>query len=275
MQDLPRRPPAVAGLFYPSDPEALVQELDRHLKPGIFPEQRRSDVKACVVPHAAHMYSGSVAGAVYRKLPPASSYVILGPNHFSRGAPLAVISAGFWTTPLGDVPVDSSLAEMIKRDCPFLEEDTVAHSKEHSVEVQLPFLQRESQTFSFAPIVIGGVDYAQIERLGLAIANAVRSAGRPVLVIASSDMNHYEPDEVTRSKDRQAINQILALSPGELSDVVRREQISMCGYAPVVAMLLAAKALGAQKGTLEKYATSADAGGDPGAVVGYAGIIVA
>jgi MEMO1 family protein len=269
-----RRPPAVAGLFYPLDSELLIQQLDQFLMPSIQAEQKRSDVKGCVVPHAGYMYSGPVAGAVYSKLPASPCYVILGPNHFGRGAPLATTSAGCWVTPLGDVPVDTAISESIQRNCPALKEDAVAHGREHSLEVQLPFLQREAQTFSFVPIAIGGVDYTQLQSLGMAIATAVESAGRAVIIIASSDMNHYERDAVTRIKDRQAIDRILALSPDELFEVVRRERISMCGYAAVVAMLIAARALGAREATLEKYATSADAGADPAAVVGYAGISV-
>jgi MEMO1 family protein len=268
------RPPAVAGRFYPSSPDALIRDLDRYLKPEIPAEQKRSGVKGCVVPHAGYMYSGHVAGAVYRALPASPSYVILGPNHYGRGAPLAIISSGAWATPLGHVPVDPELCEAIKSKCEALQEDAAAHAEEHSLEVQLPFLQQQVQSFRFAPITIAAADYAQLQLLGIAIADAVSSAGKPVAIIASSDMNHYQPDTVTRVKDRLAIDQILALSPEGLFEVVVRERISMCGYGPVVSMLVAARALGAREAVLEKYATSADAGGDPRAVVGYAGIIV-
>jgi AmmeMemoRadiSam system protein B len=268
------RPPAVAGRFYPSTPEALIRDLDRYLKPEAPAEQQRPGVKGCVVPHAGYMYSGHVAGAVYRRLPMCPSYVILGPNHYGRGAQLAIISGGFWATPLGNVPVDTELCQGIRARCDALEEDAAAHAGEHSLEVQLPFLQRGGRSFSFAPIAIGGVDYAQLQSLGIAIAEVIRSAGRPIAIIASSDMNHYQTDAVTRVKDRLAIDQVLALSPEGLFEVVERERISMCGYCPVVSMLVAARALGARDAVLEKYATSADAGGDPGAVVGYAGIMV-
>jgi MEMO1 family protein len=231
-------------------------------------------VKGCVVPHAGYMYSGHVAGAVYRSLPSRRSYVILGPNHRGRGAPLAIVSTGFWATPLGHVPVDAELCEAIKSKCEALREDREAHAAEHSLEVQLPFLQRHVREFSFAPIAIAAVDYGQLQALGGAIAAVVRSAGQSVAIIASSDMNHYQPDAVTRVKDRLALDQILALSPEGLFEIVDRERISMCGYGPVVSMLVAAKLLGACQAVLEKYATSADVGGHPGSVVGYAGIIV-
>jgi AmmeMemoRadiSam system protein B len=268
------RPPAVAGRFYPSDPESLTHALDACLKPEIPAERKRLNAKGCIVPHAGYVYSGQVAGAVYRSLPAWACYVILCPNHFGRGAPLAIISGGSWATPLGLVPVDESLSEAIKRNDPALQEDREAHAEEHSLEVQLPFLQREVQSFSFVPVAIGGVKYEQLESLGLAIASAIESAGRPVMIVASSDMNHYEPDAITRVKDRRAIDRILALSPDGLFDVVHREQISMCGWGPAVAMLVATRALGAKEALLEKYATSADAGGDVRSVVGYAGIVV-
>jgi MEMO1 family protein len=268
------RPPAVAGRFYPSTRDVLIRDLDQHLTAESPAEARHLTAKGCIVPHAGYMYSGHVAGAVYRRLPERQSYIILCPNHFGRGAPLAIISGGSWMTPLGAAPVDPVLSETIKRNDPALEEDTGAHAVEHSLEVQLPFLQRSVQNFSFVPIAIGGVGYEELRTLGLAIADAVKTVTQQVMLIASSDMNHYEPDGVTRVKDRQAIDQILALDPDALFEVVHRERISMCGYGPAVAVLTAARALGAKEGLLVKYATSADAGGDAGAVVGYAGVII-
>jgi MEMO1 family protein len=264
----------VAGRFYPASREALIRNLDQFLKPEIPAEQKRSNIKACVVPHAGYMYSGHVAGAVYRSLPACPSYVILGPNHYGVGASLAITSDGSWATPLGNAPLDAVLCRALKRECEMIEEDAAAHEREHSLEVQLPFLQRGGEVFTFVPIAIGAVDYSQLESLGIAISDVIRSAERPIVIIASSDMNHYESDSVTRVKDRLAIDQVLALSPEGLFEVVDRERISMCGYAPVVSMLIAAKALGAREAVLERYATSADAGGDPSAVVGYAGIII-
>jgi MEMO1 family protein len=268
------RPPAVAGRFYPSDASELVKAVDECLLPGIAAQDNIADAKACVVPHAGYMYSGRVAGAVYRRLPAHASYVILGPNHFGRGGQLAVMSGGFWLTPLGRVPLDSPLAELLRQHCAALTEDAQAHAEEHSLEVHLPFLQRRVESFSFTPIAVGAVGYDTLEALGRGVAAAVRGAGRPVMIIASSDMNHYEPDAITRIKDRKAIEAILALDERRLFEVVSQEPVSMCGYGPVVAMLAAAKALGASEAVLEKYATSADAGGDPRAVVGYAGIVV-
>ena len=270
------RRPAVAGRFYSAQGKALSRDLDEYLALGSesLAQDEASQPLGCVAPHAGYVYSGHVAGAVYRRLPPLPSYIILGPNHFGRGAPLAMMSRGAWSTPLGEVPLDTALGEAVRQACRLLVEDADAHQNEHSLEVQVPFLQRRVGQFSMLPIAVGSVGYAALESLGHGLANAVKQAARAVLIVASSDMNHYEPDGVTREKDHKAIERILALDPKGLYDVLRREDISMCGYGPAIAMLTAATELGANRGTLVKYATSADASGDRSAVVGYAGIIV-
>ncbi len=269
------RRPAVAGRFYPARPETLCRELDQHLGLGSAPQPEKIEgALACVVPHAGYMYSGPVAGAVYAKLPPRSSYIVVGPNHSGRGAPLAMMGSGEWLTPLGAAPIDSALARALRQSCHLVMEDATAHEHEHSVEVQLPFLQRAAGGFSFVPITIGTGGYAVFEALGHGIAQAVAQAPKPPLIVASSDMNHYEPDGITRLKDRKAIDKILGLDPQGLYEVVRREDISMCGYGPVIAMLTAAKDLGGTKAEIVRYATSADSSGDRSAVVGYSGIIV-
>ena len=265
------RSPAVAGRFYPGRPEALGRQLDQYL--GNEPE-KIDGALGCVVPHAGYMYSGHVAGAVFGKLPKRSTYIILCPNHTGRGAPLAIMSSGEWSTPLGRVPVDSATARRLRHACHLLMEDAEAHEDEHSLEVQLPFLQRSVGQFSFVPIAIGVGGYSGLETLGHSIAQAVKPTAGTVMLIASSDMNHYEPDDITREKDHKAIEKILALDPQGLYEVLRHEDISMCGYGPAIAMLTAAKDLGAQRAQLIKYATSADTSGDRDAVVGYAGIVV-
>lgn len=268
------RRPAVAGRFYPARAGVLSRDLDKYLAAEEGAAGRIENALGCVVPHAGYIYSGPVAGAVYRRLPGRPSYIILCPNHFGRGAPLAMMSAGTWLTPLGEVHVDSALAGAVGRSCHLLAEDAEAHAEEHSLEVQLPFLQRTVKEFTFVPIALGVSGYAALESVGHGVAEAVKNAPGRVLIVASSDMNHYEPDGVTRVKDRKAIDRILALDPQGLYEVIRREDISMCGYGPTIAMLTAARELGAQGAELVKYATSADASGDRSAVVGYAGIIV-
>ncbi len=266
------RRPAVAGRFYPAKAEALGLELDRHL--GQSKSAKVGGALGCVVPHAGYMYSGHVAGAVYCKLPPRHYYVILCPNHTGRGAPLAMMVGGEWLTPLGAVPIATEFARAVRQNCHLVMEDAAAHEQEHAIEVQLPFLQRAVGEFRFVPIAIGVGGYAALESLGHGLARAVQQASERPMIIASSDMNHYEPDDITRQKDRKAIDRILALDPQGLYDVVRREDISMCGYGPAIAMLTAVKDLGGKLAELVKYATSADTSGDPSAVVGYAGIIL-
>ena len=264
------RSPVVAGRFYPARPDSLREDLSHFIVRG------RQKIRAlgCVVPHAGYMYSGHVAGAVYSAVELPSRFIILCPNHTGRGAPLAVNSSGQWLTPLGLAAVDEELAALLKRECPTLEEDARAHADEHSLEVQLPFLQHLIAGFTFVPIAVGRGDYSSLDRLGQDLARAIAAAARPLLLIASSDMNHYERDDVTRLKDRKAIDAILAVEPRQLYDVLIRDNNTMCGYGPVIAMLTAARQLGATRATLIRYATSADAGGGRDAVVGYAGIVV-
>jgi AmmeMemoRadiSam system protein B len=269
------RYPAVAGQFYPAEAEAIEQELARYLAPALTPDEAAfTGALACLVPHAAYMYSGHVAGAVYRRLPACACYIVIGPNHFGRGDPLALMSQGTWLTPLGEVPLNPAMARLVREACPALTEDAQAHLHEHSIEVHLPFLQHGGKAFNLLPIALGLGDYEILERLGHALAHAVRRSAEPVLIVASSDLNHYEPDEVTRLIDRKAIDRILDLDPAGLHETVLRERISMCGFGPAVAMLVAALDLGAQRAEMVKYATSADMGGSHDRVVGYAGIVV-
>ncbi len=274
MQPPSVRHPAVAGRFYPAQADILTRQLDRYLTEASAPADTDAGVIGCMVPHAGYMYSGSVAGAVFQRLPARATYIILCPNHTGRGVPLAIMPKGEWLTPLGAAAIDSGLSTRLQNSCHLLEEDSRAHEDEHAIEVQLPFLQRRVRDFTFVPIAIGVSRYAALEALGHGIAEALKKSASPVMIVASSDMNHYEPDDVTRVKDRKAIDQILALDPAGLYEVIRREDISMCGYGPAVAMLTAAKDLGATRAELVRYATSAGASGDRSAVVGYAGMMV-
>lgn len=265
------RPPAVAGRFYPDDPVRLREEVDSFLAAKSTKKVR---ARMCLVPHAGYKYSGHVAGEVYRRLEIPSRVILIGPRHYPRGAPMAILSGGSWQTPLGLAPINALLAGKLARSCPLLCEDAVAHTSEHSLEVQLPFLQRLAPSFEFVPIVIGTVHYADLESLGRAIAEVIRAEEEPILLVASSDMNHYESDEITRVKDRKAIDRILALEPRELFDTVRSEAISMCGCGATIAMLTAIRALGAMHAELVRYATSGEVNGDLQEVVGYAGIVI-
>jgi MEMO1 family protein len=268
------RPPAVAGRFYPAQPETLTREVDQYLHVDSSEPAKFELPLGCVVPHAGYRYSGHVAGAVFQRLPPRPSYIILCPNHTGRGVPLAIVSEGEWNTPLGSVRIDSELAASLRKSCHLLMEDTRAHENEHAIEVELPFLQRSVGDFSFVPIAFGVSRFAALEALGHGMGQALKHSDRCVLIVASSDMNHFESDEVTHVKDRKAIDQILALDPKGLYDVIHKEDISMCGYGPAVAMMTAAKDLGAGRAELIRYATSGDTSGDRSKVVGYAGLVL-
>jgi len=187
---------------------------------------------------------------------------------------MAILTEGRFETPLGEAEIDSALATELVRACPLLREDGVAHGREHSLEVQIPFLQRLKGDFRFVPVVLATDRYGAMAELGRAVAHVIRAHREPVLVIASSDMNHYENEAITRVKDGNAIARILALDPRGLFDTVRGEGISMCGYAATVAMLVAVRELGATETELIRYATSGDITGEHEQVVGYAGIVI-
>ena len=265
------RLPAVAGRFYPSDPKELTSVI-RNYAQADAPRQAIC-AKACLVPHAGYMYSGHVAGAVFARIELPKKIIALGVRHYPRGEPAAILSSGAWRTPLGDAPIDENLAGALRRECPLLREDSVAHSTEHSLEVQVPFLQALAQGFSFVPVALGTIEFASLVSVGDGIARVVENSKEDVLLLTTSDLNHYEDDATTRTKDRKAIDRLLALDARGLYDTCRNEEISMCGLGPGVAMLTALHALGAKKAELVKYATSADVSGDRSQVVGYAGMI--
>jgi AmmeMemoRadiSam system protein B len=270
------RPPAVAGTFYPREPRELLTRVQQFLAEGRDAESMDShtrSVLACLVPHAGYFFSGGVAGAVYARIQIPKRVVILGPRHRPGGANFAINCEGAWETPLGGAKIDTELAQALLAACPLLVEDDAAHKREHSLEVQLPFLQALSKDFQFVPIAIGTLKFDELSQLGHALSRVISSPAEPVLLIASSDLNHYEPEEITHVKDRRAIDRMLALNPRGLHDTVRREGITMCGCGPAVAALTAALDLGATRAELVRYSTSADVLGDRDDVVGYAGML--
>ena len=271
--DSPVRTPAVAGRFYPAQREELLRDVRRYSS-SPHPVSRSAAI-GCVAPHAGYIYSGSVAGTVYSHVEIPGHCIVLCPNHTGKGHALATMADTIWQTPLGDVPPDEDLAIRLLRRFPALQEDRAAHRGEHAIEVQLPFLQARQPRLQILPIVIGTRDLDVLRGLGEAIAQEIAAREVKVLIVASSDMNHYESDAITRVKDHKAIERVLALDEGGLWDVVMNEDISMCGFGPTIVMLNAAKRLGATSATLVKYATSGEVSGDYEAVVGYAGMIVA
>jgi len=263
-----REPFAARRGFYPASPKALAAELDRCLP--VVPKPR--PVVAAVVPHAGYSFSGEVAGKVYAAIDVPDHVVVLCPKHTPYGAPLGIMSSGTWAMPGFDVPVDPELAPRIRDACG-LEEDAEAHLTEHSLEVQLPFLQRRNPTFQLTPIAVGAHHRAELLALGEGLARAVKAFGRPVLLIASSDMSHENGLARVKQHDPLAIERMLALDAEGLFRTVTEHDITMCGFAPATAVIGAAKALGATKAELLGYQTSLDHGGTEDWVVGYAGII--
>jgi AmmeMemoRadiSam system protein B len=264
-----RRKPYVAGQFYPGGRERLREAIEGLTDAAA----ERVKAVAVVSPHAGYVYSGPVAGAVFSTtvLPPV--LVILGPGHREIGPLFAIQAEGSWQTPLGESPIERDLALRILAGCDRVEENDQAHLWEHSLEVQLPFIQYFRPDAAIVPICVSHeAGYPELEALGRALAGAVRIHGREALLVASTDMSHYVSQRTAETKDRLAIDRVLALDPAGLFATVTAERISMCGFQPTAAALVAAIGLGATKAELVRYQTSGDASGDYSQVVGYAGI---
>lgn len=271
------RKPAVAGQFYSASPETLSADMTRYLDPTAI----KQPAIAVVSPHAGLMYSGHVAGAVYARVSLPSTVILIGPNHRGLGPLVSVYPSGAWLIPEGTVPVDQGLSSAILAAYPRAEADTSAHLCEHCLEVQLPFLHRLRPDVQIVPIVLGQAREEVYQEFGLCLARIIRDRAarqtpeaRPLLV-ASTDLTHYEPDQIVRAKDRHAIEAIEHLDPAGLGTAVRQHRISMCGFGATVTVLHAARALEARGGTLVRYATSGDASGMFDEVVGYAGLTIA
>jgi hypothetical protein len=264
------RQPAVAGQFYTGDAAKLKAELISLVTP-VTNAQRAIGV---IAPHAGYLYSGAVAGDLYSRIALPSTVIILGPNHHGIGAGTALYPDGEWLTPLGAVSINPRLALLVKNHAPQVAVDTVAHQFEHSLEVQVPFLQHLRPDVTIVPLCLGFGDFARCRSLGEGIARAILEYGEEVLIVASSDMTHYEPVADARLKDDQAIRKVLALDPEGLVQVCRAKGITMCGVIPAAVMLVAARELGATKAELIRYATSGDVTGDNRQVVAYAAMTV-
>jgi len=264
------REAAVAGQFYSGDPG----ELRRIVGSFIRKPESMLEAKAIVVPHAGYMYSGTVAGEVFSAVHLPDRFILLGPNHSGRGAPLALAPAGVWHMPLGAVRTDADMNRNLMTECPELQEDSAAHRSEHSLEVQIPFIQVLKPDFRFSAICVRTIEYSSLEALGHVMARVIRALGEPVLLVASSDMTHYETAEDASQQDQFAIDRILAVDPQGLYRVVMEKDISMCGFAPTVSVLFACRDLGASAGRLIRYTNSGEASGDYGRVVAYAGMAI-
>lgn len=267
------RLPAVAGMFYERDAERLRAQVDACFAANPEPPAKARFIGA-VVPHAGLMYSGHVAAALYANADLPTRLVILCPNHSGAGHFAAINRQGAWRTPFGDAAIDTALADSLMAASGLLAEDVRAHAREHSLEVQLPFLQRLLPRFTFVPICLGSRRYEHAEEIGRAIADVIRRESEPVAILASSDLNHYEDQRTTIRKDQLAIDEVVKRDPEGLWRVVDEHDVSMCGFIPTTTMLVAARHLGASEARLVKHATSGDVSGDYARVVGYASILV-
>lgn len=269
--------PAVAGRFYPASAAELEREVDDYLRRGATdaPPVRAAGVMA---PHAGYVYSGGVAGQVFARVAVPERAIILCPNHTGMGRRIAVIAAGSFRIPGADVPVDHELAQAILAEVPGAGSDPSAHRFEHAIEVELPFLLSRQPALRIVPMVLAGLSEDEAIDLGKALERAVRRVGAEpgvdVLLVASSDMSHFLPDDVTRRVDRMALEPLLGYDASGLYRTVVQNDISMCGFIPATAMLSYAVQAAAEQPSLVGYATSGDAFGDRDRVVGYAGVVI-
>lgn len=264
------RNPVVSGKFYPGS----ATSLEAQIKEFIDERATKEDVLGVISPHAGYVYSGPVAGAVISRVRFKDTFVIMGPNHTGLGQPFSIMTEGTWRTPLGNVEVDEELAIKILEMSPPLKEDHIAHLEEHSIEVQIPFLQYLKKDVRIVPILLTRADSTIYKEIGKGIAEAIKDQGSEVVIMASSDMTHYEDQESASRKDLLAIVAMLELNEDELLKRISEYHITMCGYAPVVSLISACRDLGAGETELVKYQTSGDVIRDFSSVVGYAGIII-
>ena len=264
------REPVVAGRFYPENPRVLRAEVSRLLG---LPKEAVSAL-GVIAPHAGYVYSGAIAGKTLAGIQLSEQILCLGPNHHGHGQRAAVFAQGHWRTPLGAIAIAESLATELLQAVAGLSEDYQAHLPEHSLEVLLPFLQIRSPQSRIVPLCLSQMPLEQLLEIGQGIGRVLQRQAAPVLMLCSSDMNHFEADKISRQKDQRAIERILALDPEGLYHTVREGRISMCGVVPAVVMLAAARVLGASSASLVEYDNSGAVSGDHRSVVGYAGIVV-
>ncbi|HIJ78825.1 MAG: AmmeMemoRadiSam system protein B [Desulfobulbaceae bacterium] len=265
-----QRDPAVANQFYPGEAKSLRRMLE-----GLIPNiSDKQDALAVVSPHAGYIYSGAVAGETLAKVNIPADIIILGPNHHGYGKAVALMDQGSWMMPLGEVDINETLAALLLKHSATIKEDTLAHRFEHSLEVQVPFLQYLRQDFTITPLVISYLSYETCREVGISLAKAIKEYGKPVLMVASSDMSHYESRASATAKDNLAIDRIKAFDPEGLYKTVKDKGITMCGVMPATIAMIAAQELGASKAELVRYTDSGEASGDISQVVGYAGIII-
>jgi len=272
MVELSIRKPVVAGQFYPGTEKALKEQIASLANW----QKQKKEVIACILPHAGYIYSGKVAAEVVSGIVVKENILLLGPNHTGNGAVFSIMPKGLWQTPLGQIKINENLAKAILKNSVYLQADFLAHLAEHSIEVELPILQYARADFSIVPLAIGPAEPDIYKQIGKELASAIKEANLQdsLLIVASSDMTHYEPQKIAEEKDDLAIKAILEMDEDKLWKNLRKYDITTCGYGPVIILLSLVKGLGAQKAELIKYQTSAEVSADYSSVVGYAGIVI-
>lgn len=273
------RAPVVAGSFYNLDPEMLKKQIEFYFSHKLGPKKvTKEKFLSAIVPHAGYIYSGPVAAWVYSKIENAN-YIIIGPNHSGMGERFAIMKNGLWKTPLGEIAIDEEMAKKIEKESKIIEHDVLAHESEHSIEVQLPFLQfRFGNNFKFVPICVLNefADETLLESckvIGKGIASAIKNDKRKWILISSSDFSHYLPDKLAKKIDKDLIKSIIKLDSKEFFEKINEKSASVCGFGPIAIAIEFAKNLGAKRGKLLKYATSGDVTEEYDSVVGYASIV--
>jgi AmmeMemoRadiSam system protein B len=272
------RTPAVAGMFYPGEKnelkESIKESFTHKFGPGKTPPSKiKKKIYGIICPHAGYMYSGPIAChsfyAISSDLP--ELFVIIGPNHWGIGSNVATMKDSKWKTPLGEVEVDSETAVEISKLSDVIEIDSFSHSREHSLEVQIPILQEISSNFKIVPIALINQTKEVAFQIGAIIAKIAKK--KRLMIVGSSDFTHYEPNEFAHEQDTALIEPILKLDVDKFYEVLQERNVSACGYGAIASTMVACKNLGATKGELLKYATSGDVTGDTSSVVGYGSII--
>ena len=264
------REPFVAGQFYPRTEDSLRKMLSKLIDAS----SEKQEAKAIIMPHAGYEYSGHVAGATASRVEIKKTIIILGTNHSGAGKRFGIMTKGSWSTPLGEIRIDAEIAGSILKSSDLIEEDSLSHISEHSIEVELPFFQYLRPDVRIVPISVSRGRIEEYQSLGKDIAEGYKKIGRAALFAASTDLTHHEPREAAEKKDGLAIDAILSLDEERLYTVVEKNNISMCGAAPTCALISICKNLGASRSELVKYQTSGDASGDYSSVVGYAGFVI-
>jgi len=275
------RKPAVAGLFYEIDPDSLRKQIEwcfKHsLGPGNIPKiGSKRNIKGVIAPHAGYVYSGPVAAHTYHEIAEdgfPETFVILCPNHTGMGSGVSTMNQGSWETPLGLADIDGEFADLMIKNAGIIDSNPEAHLKEHSAEVQLPFLQYINPDFQFVPVTMWMQDIETATEIGVSIEKTAKELGRDVVVIASTDFTHYQPQEIAHKQDMKVIDAIKAMDEKRMMNRVMELNVTMCGYGPVAATMVASKKMGATLCEVKKYATSGDATGDQSSVVAYASAV--